>query len=169
MPILSASSQYVGQIVSDGGIATDLEKVEVEKHWKESTNLKSLRSFLGFCVRSFLGFCGYYHRFIATYSAIIHPLTELKKGYPPTCHEKKEKRDPTKAYFKESEPFGEHWTQYCQHAFKKVIKCLMYAPALVFALPTKPYILHVDASTNGLGAVLNQEYPDGLRPVAFAS
>ncbi|CAI5660481.1 unnamed protein product [Oreochromis niloticus] len=34
---------------------------------------------------------------------------------------------------------------------------------------TKPYVLHVDASLNGLGAVLNQEYPEGLKPVAFAS
>ncbi len=30
-------------------------------------------------------------------------------------------------------------------------------------------MLHVDASLKGLGAVLNQVYPEGLRPVAFAS
>ncbi|XP_016400380.1 RNA-directed DNA polymerase homolog [Sinocyclocheilus rhinocerous] len=35
--------------------------------------------------------------------------------------------------------------------------------------PIKPYVLHVDASMNGLGAVLNQEHPEGLRPVAYAS
>lgn len=40
---------------------------------------------------------------------------------------------------------------------------------LAFSDPTKPYILHIDASFHGLGAVLNQEYPEGLRPVAFAS
>ncbi len=38
-----------------------------------------------------------------------------------------------------------------------------------FSDPSKPYILHVDASLDGLGAVLNQEYPEGFRPVAFAS
>lgn len=32
----------------------------------------------------------------------------------------------------------------------------------------KPYILHVDASLKGIGAVLYQEYVEGLRPVAFA-
>lgn len=128
------------------------------KHWKEPHDLKSLKSFLGFC--------GYYRRFIANYSAIVRPLTELTKGYPPTWHEKK---DPTKAYFKESEPFGERWSQACQDACKKIIECLIHAPVLAFADPIKPYILHVDASMNGLGAVLNQEYPEGLRPVAFAS
>lgn len=40
---------------------------------------------------------------------------------------------------------------------------------LAFANATKPYILHLDASLDGLGAVLNQVYPEGLRPVAFAS
>lgn len=30
-------------------------------------------------------------------------------------------------------------------------------------------MLHVDAGMHGLGAVLNQEYPKGLKPVAFAS
>lgn len=31
------------------GIGTDPEKIEVVKHWKEPTDLKSLRSFLRFC------------------------------------------------------------------------------------------------------------------------
>lgn len=66
--------RYVGHIVSEAGIATDLEKVEAVKRWKQPTDLKSLRSFLGFC--------GYYCRFIANYSAIVRPLTELTKAYP---------------------------------------------------------------------------------------
>lgn len=40
---------------------------------------------------------------------------------------------------------------------------------LAFADPAKLYVLHVDTSLNGLGAVLYQEYPEGLRPVAFVS
>lgn len=35
--------------------------------------------------------------------------------------------------------------------------------------PQQPYILHVDASLRGLRAVLYQQHPEGLRPVAFAS
>lgn len=154
--------KYVGHIVSEAGIATDPEKVAVVKNWLEPTDLKSLRSFLGFC--------GYYRRFIANYSSIVRPLTELTKGYPPTQKSKKaQPKDPAKIYLKPSEPFKERWDQSCQHAFKKIIDCLTNAPVLAFADPTKPYVLHVDASMNGLGAVLNQEYPEGLKPVAFAS
>lgn len=40
---------------------------------------------------------------------------------------------------------------------------------LVFADTYKPYILHTDVSFKGLGAVLYQEHPEGLRLVAFAS
>ncbi len=71
-----AQVKYVGHIVSAEGIATDPEKVRAVLNWKKPTNLKSLRSFLGFC--------GYYRRFIANYSSIVRPLTELTKGYPPS-------------------------------------------------------------------------------------
>lgn len=40
---------------------------------------------------------------------------------------------------------------------------------LAFADPAKPYVLHTDASFKGVGAVLYQVHPEGLRPVAFAS
>ena len=100
----------------------------------------------------------------------MRPLTELTKGYPPTQKGRKTQiTDSTKTYLKTSEPFGERWDQSCGDGFKKVIDCLINAPVLAFADPAKPYILHIDASTSGLGAVLNQEHPGGLRPVAFAS
>ncbi|KAI7799692.1 hypothetical protein IRJ41_009439 [Triplophysa rosa] len=153
--------KYVGHIVSKEGIATDPEKVAAVTSWPQPTNLKALRSFLGFC--------GYYHRFIANYSAIVRPLTELTKGYAPTQKGKKHVKEKHTAYLKESEPFGERWDQASTNAFNQIILCLTNAPVLAFADPSKPYFLHVDASLTGLGAVLYQEYPEGLRPVAFAS
>lgn len=152
----------MGHIVSEAGISPDPGKIDVVKKWKEPTDLKSLRSFLGFC--------GYYRRFIANYSCIVRPLTELTKGYPPTQKGRKMQAiDSTKSYLKVSEQFGERWDQSCKDAFMQIIDCLVNAPVLAFADPAKPYILHIDASTTGLGAVLNQQYPEGLRPVAFAS
>lgn len=153
--------KYVGHIVSKEGIATDPDKLAAVTQWPQPTDLKSLRSFLGFC--------GYYRRFIANYSSIVRPLTELTKGYAPTQKGKKSSKEKSITYFKESEPFGDRWDDSCMIAFQQIINCLTHAPILAFADPSKPYILHVDASLKGLGAVLYQEYPEGLRPVAFAS
>ncbi len=153
--------KYVGHIVSADGVATDPEKLEAVSKWPKPTDLKSLRSFLGFC--------GYYRRFIANYSAIVRPLTELTKGYAPMQRGKRQVPDKTKTYFKDSEPFSDRWDQSCMDAFHRVIQCLLNAPVLAFADANKPYVLHTDASFKGLGAVLYQEHPEGLRPVAFAS
>ncbi|XP_076830977.1 uncharacterized protein LOC143476602 [Brachyhypopomus gauderio] len=153
--------KYVGHVISADGVATDLDKVKAVTNWPQPTDLKSLRSFLGFC--------GYYRRFVANYSAIIRPLTELTKGYPPTQRGKRNVKEKDKTYLKESEPFGDRWDQACTDAFHRIIQCLTHAPVLAFADANKPYILHTDASLKGLGAVLYQEHPEGLRPVAFAS
>ncbi len=153
--------KYVGHIVSPDGVSTDPDKVEAVTKWPRPTDLKSLRSFLGFC--------GYYRRFVANYAAIVKPLTELTKGYPPVRKGKKPESVSDVTYYVESELFGSRWTDSCTEAFCKIIDCLTHAPVLAFADPTRPYVLHVDASLKGLGAVLNQVYPEGLRPVAFAS
>ncbi|KAI7797198.1 hypothetical protein IRJ41_020208, partial [Triplophysa rosa] len=152
--------RYVGHIVSAAGVSPDPAKIEAVTKWKMPTDLKSLRSFLGFC--------GFYRRFVKDYSTIVRPLTELTKGYPPTSGRTKKSADGP-PHFKESDPFGTRWDDACTTAFHKIIHCLTHAPVLAFADPTKPYVLHVDASLNGIGAVLNQEHPDGLRPVAYAS
>lgn len=153
--------KYLGHIVSAEGVAPDPDKIEAVTSWPMPTNLKTLQSFLGFC--------GYYRRFIQGYSAIVRPLTDLTKGYAPTQKRLRHIPAAEKVYLKESEPFGDRWDKSCSDAFHQIIHCLTNAPVLAFANPQKPYILHVDASLKGLGAVLNQEYPDGLRPVAFAS
>ncbi|CAI5676583.1 unnamed protein product [Oreochromis niloticus] len=152
---------YVGHIVSEKGIATDPTKVEAVASWKQPTDFPSLQSFLGFC--------GYYRRFIKDYSIIVKPLTELCKGYPPTQKGKRAVKVPEKTYHRVNEPFGDRWDAACTEAFQNIIHSLTNAPVLAFADPTKPYVLHIDASLQGLGAVLNQEHPEGLRPVAFAS
>ncbi|KAI3374517.1 hypothetical protein L3Q82_021004 [Scortum barcoo] len=151
--------KYVGHIVSADGIATDPDKIQAVASWPQPTDLKSLHSFLGFC--------GYYRRFIANYSSIVRPLTDLTKGYAPTQRGRKQGAGKNKEYLKESEPFKERWDQSCTDAFKRIIQCLVNAPVLAFADPGKPYVLHTDASFKGVGAVLYQEYPEGLRPVAF--
>lgn len=91
--------KYLGYIASAESVSPDPLKIEAVTTWPQPTDLKTLRSFLGFC--------GYYRRFIANYAAIVRPLTELTKGYAPTQKNRKNhQKDPTKGYLKESEPLG---------------------------------------------------------------
>lgn len=154
------SVRYLGHIVSEKGVETDPQKIEALKTWPSPTNLKELRSFLGFA--------GYYRRFIHHYSKIVKPLTDLTAGYPPLRKTKVSKEN-SGQYFKLKEPFGRRWTDSCQHAFESIIDKLTSAPVLGFANPKLPYVLHTDASTTGLGAALYQEQEGAMRVIAYAS
>lgn len=153
------SVRYLGHIVSERGVETDPEKISVIKSWPIPTNLKELRSFLGFA--------GYYRRFIKDYSTIVKPLNDLTRGYLPPC---KSRTKPSHVqYYNPSQPFGERWSFSCQVAFTTLIEKLTTTPVLGFADPSQPYILHTDASTIGLGAALYQEQEGKLRVIAYAS
>ena len=78
---------YLGHIVSDAGIHTDSDKIAVLKEWKPPTNVKELRSFLGFA--------GYYRRFVCNYSSIVKPLNALLVGHPTNKKYKKKKKEQT--------------------------------------------------------------------------
>ncbi len=156
------SVTYVGHVVSQEGIATDPSKVEAVITWPRPRTVTELRSFLGFC--------GYYRHFVKGYSRLCHPLNQLLKGYPPHSSQKGKTANPSAVeYFKPTDPFGERWDDKCGKAFEELKLCLTKAPVLAFADPQLPYVLHVDASRDGLGGVLYQQHPEGLRPVAFIS
>ena len=95
-------------------------------------------------VREFLGIAGYYRRFIPNFSKVLHSLT------------------------RQDVPFV--WTTQCQQAFVKLKELLSSPPVLAYLCFSKPFVLHTDASGQGLGAVLEQEQADGrLHPIAYAS
>lgn len=157
------SVKYVGHIVSQEGVSTDPDKIEALTTWPRPSNYRELKTFLGFS--------GYYRRFVKNYATIVKPLNDLTRGYQSSKNKSKtrNKRPSVQRHYGPFEPFGPRWNERCEKAFREIITCLTHAPVLVFADPSKPFILHTDASLEGLGAVLYQEAEGTRKPVAFAS
>lgn len=60
---------YLGHVISNSGVSTDLEKIKDIQEWPSPTSITGLRGFLGLT--------GYYRRFVHHYSHIAALLTNL--------------------------------------------------------------------------------------------
>ena len=140
-----SSLKYLGHIVSKDGIAMDPKKVTAILNWPKPKTVTK--------VWSFTGFTNYYRRFIKGYAKVARPLHELTSG-------ENGKKKHSKV----------QWTERCQESFDSLKKICSESPVLAYADYTKPFVLHTDASTTGLGAVLYQKQEDGKeRVIAYAS
>lgn len=74
-----------------------------------------------------------------------------------------------KSHTSKTQSLVNKWSQTCQAAFDTVVQKLTSAPVLGFADWKIPYILHTDASVNGLGAALYQVQDGKTRVIAYAS
>jgi hypothetical protein len=93
-------------------------------------------------IRSFLGLAGYYRRFIKGFSTLVIPMTRL---------------------LKKDVPFV--WNEKCEKSFQELKKRFMTAPVLCLPEEGKTYALYTDASNEGLGVVLMQDW----KVIAYAS
>ena len=99
-------------------------------------------------LQRFLGFANFYHRFIRNYSSIAAPLTRLTS---------------TKVRFT--------WEPEAEEAFRNLKGRFTSAPILVHPDPERQFIVEVDASNTGVGAVLSQRLAGDAKvhPCAFYS
>uniref|UniRef100_A0A3B3XW38 Gypsy retrotransposon integrase-like protein 1 n=1 Tax=Poecilia mexicana TaxID=48701 RepID=A0A3B3XW38_9TELE len=99
-------------------------------------------------LQRFLGFANFYRRFIRNYSQTALPLTSLTSIKKPFV-----------------------WSSEADKAFKELKRKFSTAPILIQPDPSRQFILEVDASDTGVGAVLSQVSPSDnkLHPSAFFS
>lgn len=129
---------FLGHILSKEGIKPDPKNIIKIQEMKPPINQKQ--------VRRFIGMCSFYRRFIADFSQIATPLTNLMGN---------------------SKIF--HWDNECQSSFESLKQKLITTPVLVRADLTKQFELHTDASNTHLGGVLMQVEEKGLKPIGYFS
>lgn len=130
--------KYLRHIIDREGIRTDPEKVSAVADWPEPRTVKQ--------IRQFIGMASWYRRFIAGFSKIAAPLTQLTKKNARWT-----------------------WGEEQKRAFRTLKAKLISAPVLACPDFSKRFILQTDASTSGLGAVLTQQHENGERVIAYAS
>lgn len=163
---LRSSVNFLGYIVTRDGISTDPEKVRVivdlseNDVMVENTSVPSPSK-----IRSFLGMAGFYQQFFEGYSQTSKPLFALTSGMKKPRHAKGKVCLPVTRKLTAAD-----WTSECREAFDKLKKALLDNATLAHPDFSRPFLLSVDASSCGLGAVLSQlaEGEDVARPVAFA-
>ena len=152
---------FLGHVLSAEGISANPKKVEKVKNWPVPTNPKE--------PQSFLGLASYYLHFILKFATIAKCLHQL---VGPAIHQKSKKNKTN------SEPVADshsnrqafQWTGEHEEAFDLLKACLTSTPVLGYPDFSHPFELEMDASLQGLGAVLSQRDETGTSHViAFAS
>lgn len=99
-------------------------------------------------LQQLLGFANFYHKFIHGYSSVAVPLHHLIFSL-----------------------VSFSWSHEVERAFHKLKELFISAPILSLPDPLWQFIVEVDASDFGVGAVLSQHHPrdNRLHPCAFFS
>ena len=136
--------KYLGHEVSEGGIHTDPDKIKaITQYPKPQTTGE---------VRSFLGLASYYRRYIKNFASIAAPLHDLVVGSSSS-----------------KVSIAEKWTSVCEKAFQELKSRLVSAPILAYPDFQLPFVIEVDASVEGLGAILSQRQCGKMVVIAYAS
>ena len=147
---------FLGRIVSEKGYNIDPKATEAV------ILLKSKIPRTVGEVRRVIGLLGVYRRHIKDFSKIAKPIYELLEGKVNTNQNSRKN-----GQLPSNHPI--QWSMKHQTALNTLIDCVTSPPILAYPDYSSPYVVHTDASQNGLGAVLYQRQGGTLRVIAYAS
>lgn len=143
--------RFLGRVVSSNSYTMDPAEVALVQALKERVP-KTVGD-----LRKMLGFLSYYRAYIPNFSRIAKPLYQLLTITPEKrlSEESKSMRKPVTIKNKGNLPPNTpiDWTHTHQNALYFLIDKLTEPPILGYPDQTQPFILHCDASQEGLGAI----------------
>lgn len=144
--------RHLGQVISALGVATDPSKIGAVAEWQRPTTCTKLQWFLGcafyycHCVVGFAKYAAPLHHLVAKLHGNMKKRETLGKGAISDC-----------------------WNSDCENTFQTLKSFLVRVQVIGYADFTKPFVLKIDTSRAGLGAMLSQEQDRKWQPIAFAS
>ena len=141
--ILPQHTEYCGHLVGKDGNRPDPKKLNAIGAWPRPTSRRE--------IRGFIGLAGFYRKYIANFSRIARPMTEIMDA--------------------SMDSNAWVWTRGMEQAFIRLKRQLL-SPDVMLLRPdqTKDFVLATDWSKDGFGAVLCQLDDEGaLRPLSFVS
>ncbi len=145
---------FLGRLVSQHGYRMDPKATNAVQIWKRTTP-----STVG-DVRKLVGLLGVYRRHIKNFSQQAKPIYDLLKEQNGKVGDKKNVPSSRNRI---------QWTSDHQRALENLIDQITSPPILAYPDYNAPFIVHTDASQDGLGAVLYQEQQGTVRVIAYAS
>lgn len=161
--------RYLGRLVSGEGVQIDPKDLDAVICLKE----KKPRT-VGE-LRTLLGFLSYYRSFVQDFSRLARPLFDLLQSSHETNNENKPApksgKGRTKKDNKNQLPSRTPiiWTNEHQDIVSKFVEILTNPPILAYPNFDLPFVLHTDASNQGLGAVLYQKQNNKLKVIGYGS
>ena len=165
--VFKDSVKFLGKIVTKEGYTMDPAELAPVQALKDRTP-KTVGD-----LRRHLGFLSYYRQYIADFSRIAKPLYSLlvvektPEGKPKGKGKSKKGGRMRSDQAPSSKPIT--WTAEHQEVLCRLIEFLLHPPILGYPQFEDPFVLHCDASQEGLGAVLYQKQQGKLVVIAYGS
>ena len=154
---------YLGRIITADGYRVDpkgIKPILDLKSWKPNT--------LGE-VRHLVGLLGYYHRYIQDISRVAKPIYDLLKVDKQQLGsmQRGQRKRGNQGQAPSSLPVK--WEEVHSNALGSLIEYLVNPPVMGYPDFEKPFVLHTDASQEGLGAVPYKKMEGRMRVIGYAS
>ena len=156
---------FLGRIISQDGYQMD------PKATRAVTYLKNVTPKTVGEVRRVVGLLGVYHRHIKNFAKIAKPIYDLLNHGPlqKAVTTKTPKKTSSKSHGQLPSKTPVKWETKHQSTLNTLIDCITSPPILAYTDYSLPFVVHTDASQDGLGSVLYQEQKGILRVIAYAS
>jgi transposase InsO family protein len=160
--IFQKEVRYLGHLVTANGYTVDPKDREAVLALKD----KSVNTVGD--VRRVMGFVGYYRRYISDFSRKAKPIYDLLQCDNKPLKSGKKRNVKNNGQAASNQPV--EWTERHQTILEELIDLLTHPPVMTYPDFQQPFVIHTDASQDGLGAVLYQKQEKGnLAVVAYAS